>query len=839
MNAKKYLLLVFFGLLVFAYVLWTPRGAQAQTAQPADDIPVEIEFYVIGFGVDDATTQQLKEIAEVTDGVYFDARSQQDLEAALSQGVGVGNAAPVDAEVEPNNSFGKATTINAGSAVAGLIATPGDVDWYLFEVKNQGELQLSISNVAPELTIDVRLWNANKDTLSDWIRPLAKGGDTTGVVDLPAAGRYYLEIAEDSGAATSTQPYTVQTVFSATAEIDEPNGAFGSASLLALATPLQANILPQGDADWYQIAVAQHGELQLTISHVAAELAIALRVWNANKETVTDWFRPLANGADTNSVVDLPAPGLYYLEVVENSGVARSIQPYTIQANFTPAADPNEPNNRAGAATAVSLGASQVVNILPRGDVDWFTFAVDWQGQLDVTIADVPIDLAVDFRVWNANLDPISDWIRPLAKGGDNINFVDLPAPGRYYVELVEDSGNLRAIQPFSVTFAFSRTVDSFEANNSFGQASNLGPDRTVQTNILPRGDSDWHYLDVAQQGELQIMISAVADNLAVDVRVWNANKDTLSDWLRPLAKGGDTSGFVDLPEPGRYYLEVVEDSGAERSIQPFTLQTSFVAGADTGEPNNTIELATPVNLDTTIPANILPANDADWCRIVITTTGELHVLISNVAPALELAMRLWNDQQQTVSDWIYPLAAGGDTQARFPISAPGVYYLEVVDNNSARSIQPYLLRFSMSEIDPATLVFTQIVTDTTTATATSATTTTITTVTTIITTTVTASGTTTNTQILTATDVLTGSEVITPTSSSSSVLPAVATMFNATSVSKALLIYRLADSNSILHVTPQRGVYRMHSEEEKLQAVALLGSVADQAGRTAIPQSS
>lgn len=780
MNARYCQFFMFLGLLVFSCAPWVPRAAQAQTTPDADaNAPVEIEFYVIGFAVDDATTQQLKQIAEVTDGVYFDAHSQQDLEAALSQGVGAGNAAPVEAEVEPNNSFGKATTINTDSAVQGVIAAAGDVDWYLFEVQNQGELQLSISNVAPALTIDVRLWNANKDAISDWIRPLAKGGDTSGVIDLPEAGRYYLEIVEDSGAASSDQPYTVQTTFRATAEMDEPNGNFGSASVLALATPLQANILPRGDADWYQLQVEQHGELQVTISQVAVELAIALRVWNANKETLTDWIRPLANGADTNGVIDLPASGSYYLEVVENSGAARAIQPYTIQANFMPAADPHEPNNRAGSATAVPLGATQVINLLPRGDVDWFTFEVDWQGQLDVAVTNAPAELAIDFRVWNANLDTISDWIRPLAKGGDNINFVDLPAAGRYYVELVEDSGNLRAIQPFSLTLSFTRTVDSFEANNSFGQASNLGIDRTVQTNLLPRGDSDWHYLDVTHQGELQIMIGDVADNLAVDVRVWNANKDTISDWIRPLAQGGGTSGLVDLREPGRYYLEVVEDSGGERSIQPFTLQTQFMAAADNGEPNDTIAIATPVNLDTTIPANILPANDADWCRIEITTTGELHVLISNVAPELELAMRLWKDQQATVSDWVYPLAAGGDTQAVFPIGEPGVYYLEVVDNNQARSIQPYLLRFSMSEIDPATLVFTQIVTDTTTATATSATTTTVTTVITVITTTMTASGTMTNTQVITTTDVLTGSEGITDTAQPSAVVPTVTATFN------------------------------------------------------------
>jgi hypothetical protein len=293
-----------------------------------------------------------------------------------------------------------------------------------------------------------------------------------------------------------------------------------------------------------------------------------------------------------------------------------------------------------------------------------------------------------------------------------------------------------------------------------------------VQTNILPQGDVDWHAVEVTHQGELQITASDVPANLDINLRVWNANKDTLSGWIAPLARGGDTSGFVDLPRAGRYYLEVADGGSDARSIQPFTLQTKFIAAADKGEPNNTLETATPVNLDTTIPANILPANDADWCRLEITTTGELHVLITNVAPDLELAMRLWDEGEQPISDWVYPLAAGGDTTAVFPIAAAGVYYLEVVDNRGSRSIQPYLLRFSMQEIDPTTVVFTQTLTNTQTLTdvvagigdGTETITTTTTTIITIITRTITASGTTTVTESLTSTQVLTSTNVLTAT---------------------------------------------------------------------------
>ncbi len=539
----------------------------------------------------------------------------------------------------------------------------------------------------------------------------------------------------------------------------EPNLNFGKATAIAVDTAVTGALFPAGDADWYVFDVDHQGELRLVLSHVDPALTMDLRVWNANKDALSGWFKPLAAGGDTIGVVDLSEAGRYYLEIVEDSGAAAAEQPYTLQTVFTATADMNEPNNNFGQATPLAFDRPVLINILPQGDADWYRVDVAGHGELAVAMTNIPAALTVDFRVWNANKDAISGWFKPLAAGGENRNFLDLPAAGSYYLEVVEDSGAVRAIEPFSLTATFTPAVDPFEPNNSFGKASNLGINQAVQTNMLPAADSDWHFLDVSHQGELQIIVSNVPNDLTIDVRVWNANKDAISGWIKPLAAGGDTTGFVDLPEAGRYYLEVSEDSGSRRSVQPFTLQTRFTSSADNGEPNDTIESATPVSLNTTIPANILPANDADWCRLVLTTTGKLHVLITNVAPDLELAMRLWDESKQAVSGWVYPLAAGGDTTAILPIAAPGVYYLEVVDNRGNRSIQPYLLRFSMEPIDPASLVFTSTVTDTLAFTDTSAVTITTTTIVTIITTTITASGTTTATEVLTNTTTLTATD--------------------------------------------------------------------------------
>ena len=91
----------------------------------------------------------------------------------------------------------------------------------------------------------------------------------------------------------------------------EPNNSFGAAESISLNSVVQGAISPERDADWYAFAVDHHGELRLTVSDVAADLAVNLRVWNGDKGTVSDWFAPTAKGGDTSAVVDLPAPGRY------------------------------------------------------------------------------------------------------------------------------------------------------------------------------------------------------------------------------------------------------------------------------------------------------------------------------------------------------------------------------------------------------------------------------------------------------------------------------------------------------------------------------------------------
>jgi hypothetical protein len=512
--------------------------------------------------------------------------------------------------------------------------------------------------------------------ISDWFAPLKQGGDTQGVIDLAEAGRYYLEVHDGSDDADSDQPYTLSTVFTPTVDENEPNNAFGAAKALAFGAPMPATILPRGDADWYHIDVDEHGELAVAITGVPANLDLVFRVWNSNKDVISDWFAPLKAGGETLANFDLPAPGRYFLEVHDGNDDDRSVQPYTLTATFTPSADLFEPDNAFGSAAALKVGETVAATILPAGDADWFAFSVPHHGELTLAVTQVPADVAVFVRIWNGNKDLISDWFRPLAKGGDTPGTFDLPEAGAYYLEVAGDSGQ-RAIQPFNLRVDFTAAADAFEPNNSFGRAAELGVDRSVQANILPAGDADWFYFDVTQAGELNAVVTNVDPEMAIYYRVWNANKDLISDWFRPLAKGGDTEGIFDLATPGRYYLEVAADSG-QRAIQPYTLQLGYAASDDTHEPNGTLETAAPIGLDQTVVGNILPAGDVDWYQLVTPAAGDLYVWVTHVAPELSITFRLWDANQSAASDWFSSPEPGQDASGAISVTAPMTYFIEL-----------------------------------------------------------------------------------------------------------------------------------------------------------------
>ena len=350
-----------------------------------------------------------------------------------------------------------------------------------------------------------------------------------------------------------------------------------------------------------------------------------------------------------------------------------------------------EPNNNFGHANDISPSGLFTATVHPKGDADWLRFRVNHQGELRLHSPSAPADIDLSFRLWNANRDVQINWAS-LSAGGPGVP-LDLPSPGEYTLEVRDGRNDASSTQPYQLGFSFTPTADTGEPNNRFGDATPIAIDASLQANILPKGDSDWYRFEVSDQGQLELAIDPVPSNQDVTFRVWNAQRDVLHNWLSPLAVGGANIQTIDLPEAGTYTLELRDGRNDARAIEPYKLTLKFIPSADRGEPNNRFAQAYPVDPNGSIQATILPKGDSDWYRVNVGEQGQLDVAFDPVPANLDITFRVWNSNRDVVHNWRSPLSIGGPNIQAIDLSAPGGYWIEVVDGrNDARSISPYHL---------------------------------------------------------------------------------------------------------------------------------------------------
>lgn len=355
---------------------------------------------------------------------------------------------------EPNDSFAEATVVPAKGRHRLTVLPRGDVDWLRFDVDHPGELTIAAREVPERLDIAFRVYNHDKAVIADWVRAPRPGGDTTAVVDLPAAGTYVIEIADGNHDQREIASYIFETSFTPQPDQYEPNNGPGQATPMRATGEILFNILPRGDTDWFSVDVGATGELALTIDESPPDLDLYFRVWNADRLVVRDWVAPYSKGGLTEGYADLPAAGLYFVEVADGNHDARSVQHATLSSRFVAAADSHEPNGSFGSAAPVPLAGSARLHILPRGDTDWLSIAAPEPGTLAITVDEVPEPLDLVFRIHDAN-GVAGAWNGPFVKGGGGETRVVLPAAGTYRIEIADSNHDARSPLPFSISWTF------------------------------------------------------------------------------------------------------------------------------------------------------------------------------------------------------------------------------------------------------------------------------------------------------------------------------------------------------------------------------------------------
>jgi hypothetical protein len=481
-----------------------------------------------------------------------------------------------------------------------------------------------------------------------------------------------------------------------TSEI-EPNDRIEEATAIALGAMVAGTILPRGDADLYALDLPAQGELRVHFAAAPPELDMAFRVLDEGGRQVWGWQTAPGPGEAFEAWADIVTPGRYFLEVRDGGNTAASPEPYLMVATLRPTADTGEPNDTIATATPLALGAEIEAAILPRGDADLYALDLPAQGELRVSFAVAPPELDMAFRVLDETGRQVWGWQTAPEPGAPLHAWADIAAPGRYFLEVRDGGNTARSPEPYSLVVQLAATADTGEPNDTVETATPLALGAEIEAAILPRGDADIYALDLPAQGELRVGFARVPAEIDVAFRVLDEAGRQVWGWQTAPAAGAPFHAWADIAAPGRYFLEVRDGGNTARSPEPYSLVVQLAATADSGEPNDTVETATPLALGEVVSASILPRGDADHYRLELARAGRLVVAILESPSELDMAFRVLDADGRQVWGWQTAPAFGATFQGFADIATPGRYFLELRDGgNTARSPEPYRLRATL-----------------------------------------------------------------------------------------------------------------------------------------------
>ena len=353
----------------------------------------------------------------------------------------------------------------------------------------------------------------------------------------------------------------------------EPNDSFGAAQPVNPNDELAVTIGQNGDTDWFRVQVLQGGTLTVRAPTPAGRPSMSASA--SSTPTPRSWSTgssPRVPAASSSPSSTSPAPAPTGCSSSTAANDASSTDAFAVDLSYAVQPDGFEPNDRIDLARHVPLDGTFPLNILPKGDHDWFEFSTDAPGALLVASSPVPEAIDGTFRLLNADGAEQVYWIAAPRPGGDTVAVLDLPKPGVYYLEIADGNNDARSTEPLTLTTRFAKSPDLYEPNDSMAQAMPVRDESEHTMAIFPTRDHDFLALDIVQPGELTVSIETPPENLDLTFRVLDANGAEAQYWTLAPRPGGDLFGTFDAARPGRYFLEFADGNNDAGSIDPFTL---------------------------------------------------------------------------------------------------------------------------------------------------------------------------------------------------------------------------------------------------------------------------
>jgi len=219
------------------------------------------------------------------------------------------------AEQEPNNSTHQYNQAEIGVAIAGEITTD-DSDYFRFkyeDAKNRRDVVgVHVEPQGATLQPSVALFNEDRSSALGWNSANTPGANFDLTFIAEPGKSYYVAVA---GQYHSTGKYALSVNPKKAYDQYEPNDDAASATAINFGQTVEANIMDQGDRDYYRLSGIKGAKVVVQLSNKSTTLQPLISILNADKSIALNGTMPNAAGADFTVSFTAEAGKEYYIVI--------------------------------------------------------------------------------------------------------------------------------------------------------------------------------------------------------------------------------------------------------------------------------------------------------------------------------------------------------------------------------------------------------------------------------------------------------------------------------------------------------------------------------------------
>lgn len=614
---------------------------------------------------------------------------------------------------ESNNDNSRTTTstsLEVGYAQEHTIHSASDVDWIKVSLSESDSYAFTVSTSdreAGKMSLEVYNSSGSKMAYQSGTNPYCYGS--------LSAGTYYIKVSSStSGIASGAYKVAVsKSDFSDVAyDSYENDNRLEEAVVLTMSStqtsvsqtrklsPYTVSGEFKADQDWIRFTPTVTGLYSFAVTGTSALSTIDLWTYAEQDDRM---LLPVGNNGNINPYVEsyLIAGNTYYA-VVSSDYPHLYVPTYTFtatrKATYTAEQDTYENDNSASAASALSIGNTQVHSLHSTSDVDWMKFTPTtsgyytfYTGARNGSAGDG--DIMMGLYDASGKLLIYDD---DSFTGYNAMLSYRLSAGSTYYLCALSAREN-QLVPHYTVSVASGVVEDTYDiymdersiVDNTIENAIYLKLDAVQSHSIHSSSDVDWVGFLVEDTGYYTIQTEGSGDTI---ITLYGENQDflTIND---DGGVGRNAAITMQLQANSIYYAKI---SSYQNSLIPnYTLSLTKASGGsgDAYESDNTYTTAKGIVAGETQARSIHAAGDVDWVKIRPIQSGAYQIQTTGDG---DMKLDLYAADGRTLLSSDDDSGVGLNARIGCDLNANTDYYIKAYTYNTGAIISEYGLSVSL-----------------------------------------------------------------------------------------------------------------------------------------------